>query len=467
MKGMKFKKIFTCTMAAVFLAASDGWTVGEVSNEVLNEMKELRNIIVDLKNTVERQNEKIARLEKRQADIQVPISSQPEAEANKWLKDLKFGGDFRLRYEGFDFTSGNPAETDPRNRFRFRLRYGFEKKFSDEFKIGFAMASGEQVGGTNVDPTSTNVSFDNLFNFKDIFIEKAYATYLPQWAKAGPVEGLEITGGKFTNPFERGSSDIIWDRDVKPEGLYEKLDFKLIQSDDLDVNAFLTAGQFILEEDGTLGSGTIGGDAELFAFQLGVNPVVHTPFLERPVDITQAVSFYSYPEFASQSNFLINGTSLARGNSNAAGSAAELDAGDFQVIESYTELAVFPYGFPARFYFDIAANPADDTSGNTIVDENLAYALGVRLGGLSKKGDWELSYAYKYIDANAVVGAFNDSDFGLGHSGKRGNVFKLGYALTDNLTLNGAAFFVENSNDIAGLRDEQQRRFQADLSWKF
>ena len=85
-----------------------------------------------------------------------------------------------------------------------------------------------------------------------------------------------------------------------------------------------------------------------------------------------------------------------------------------------------------------------------------------------EKGDWELGLAYKRIEPESVVGAFNDSDFGLGHSGKRGSVFKLGYALTDSITLGGAAFFVNNlTTGTGGVRDEEQRRFQLDLAWKF
>ena len=87
-----------------------------------------------------------------------------------------------------------------------------------------------------------------------------------------------------------------------------------------------------------------------------------------------------------------------------------------------------------------------------------------------KKGDWEVSYAYKRIEYESVVGAFNDSDFGLGHSGKQGSVIKAGFALTYNITLNSAMFFVNNTglgNAAAGIRDERQNRFQVDLVWKF
>ena len=170
------------------------------------------------------------------------------------------------------------------------------------------------------------------------------------------------------------------------------------------------------------------------------------------------------------SNFLVGGTSLSRGNSNFTGATTELDARKFDVIEYFTELSLYPFPFmenvPLKPFFDIAHNTTARDS--TQDDETWAWAFGAKLGGIAKKGDWELSYAYKRIENDAVVGAFNDSDFGNGHAGKRGNAFKLGYALTDNIQVNGAAFFVNNLTiGTGGVLDEEQRRFQADVVWKF
>jgi len=484
MRFKKFALIAVLIVANAGTGASADVDQSAVISELVKEIREMKKILV-------KQEEKIKALEIKAPqsgesatsgaqEATPPMSDYEYNErlntalggANKWLKDLKFSGDLRLRYEGQDFTSGNPAETDPRNRFRFRLRYGFEKTFNEQMKVGFAMASGEQTGGTNVDPTATNVTFDNLFNFKDIFIEKAYATYTPNWAKIGPIEKLEITLGKANNPFELGSSEMVWDRDVKPEGAYEKINIKLINSDNFDLNAYLLGAQYILDEDAVLGSGNLAsGDSELFAAQLGVNPVFYTPFLQRPVDILQAVSFYAYPEYAQNFNFTIGGaagTSLARGNPNVVGNASELDARSFEVVESFTEMAVYPYGLPLRFFCDLAVNANAAASAPSVTGGDFAYAFGTRVGALSKKGDWELRYEYRYLGANALVGAFTDSDFGLGGVGKQGNVFKLAYQLTDNLILASSAYFVDNLNaGTAGIRDEQQRRFQLDLVWKF
>ena len=87
---------------------------------------------------------------------------------------------------------------------------------------------------------------------------------------------------------------------------------------------------------------------------------------------------------------MIGATSLERGNTNADGVATELDAGKFKVIESYSEMAVYPWGMPVRFHLDLAGNPADVSS--IVQDENFAYGFGVKLGNLAKKGGWQASY---------------------------------------------------------------------------
>ena len=463
--------------------------------QLITLVNELQKQMVQMQKTIDQQSDKIRNIEKREPQIQVAGPSSAEAAkpvpmsdydfnqmldtatggAQKWLKDLKFSGDLRLRYDGFNYGSGSPSVSDDRNRFRYRLRYGFEKTFNQDMKAGFEMASGEYptIAGTSLgsqavhaDPTAANTSFDNNFNFKPIYIERAYGTYTPHFlAKKGILNKTEITGGKMNNPFEKGSTDMIWDRDVKPEGVYEKADFKLLDTPDLKFNSYFTAGQFVLDEDAST-----GGDANLFAYQLGLNPVIYTSLFERPIDILQAFSYYGYPGYARKSNFIIGGTSLARGNANIDNNPAELDAGQFNVFESYSEVAIYPQGLPVRFHMDLAGNPSADPQDPSITggSENFAAGFGVKLGSVVKKGDWELGYQYKRIPANAVVGAFTDSDFGDGHADKAGSVIKAAYAITDAITLNGTMFFVHNLNaGTAGVIDQNQDRFQVDLSWKF
>ncbi|HTL46671.1 MAG TPA: putative porin, partial [Verrucomicrobiae bacterium] len=456
---------------------------------LMDMVKNMQSQMNEMAKTIRWQGEKIQDLESHQGGAAVsgapetPASpvmmtesnfnsmlDQATGGASKWIKDLKFSGDLRLRYEGFHYNSGNPSETDDRNRFRYRLRYGFEKKMNDQMNIGFFMASGEQSAGANNDPNSTNTTFDNNFNFKPIFIERAWATYKPKFlSNIGPLKTSEITAGKMANPFEKGSSDIIWDRDIRPEGVYEKFDFMPIDSEDFGLDAYATTGQFILDEDAT-----VGGDANLFAYQVGLQPSFRV--MDTPVKWLHAFSLYNFNNYARMSNFLTGGgASLARTNPNVDSLSTELDAGEFNVIEYYSEIG-FPtiHSLPFTGYLDLAGNvsdAADGFHGATIEhsgESDFAWALGLKLGSVKKKHDWELGYQYKVIGVNAVPAAFNDSDFGDGFTGRRGSVLKLGYGITDSLTFGTSMYFVDNLNaGTAGILDQQQRRLQVDLAWKF
>lgn len=484
-KNIKFLvslAVLTGFLFSTTFAYADETQLMSVIESMQKQMKEMQKLI-------EQQNVKITGLEQRQPQIDISKAPAQSAEpaqmsdkdfndrlgsalggAEKWLKDLKFGGDLRLRYEAFA-NKGVYPDAD-RNRFRFRLRYGFEKKILNDLKIGFSMASGEKTTNTghNGDPTSTNQTLGNLADFKNIWIEKAYASYAPTWTQWGPIAGTEITGGKFTNPFEKGSSDLIWDRDLKPEGAYEKMDFKLWDTDNVKVKGYATVGQYILQENAA-----IDKDSEMFGYQLGINPIIYTPFTERPVEALSALSYYDYYHYDRNLSWRIDqstsGQSLANGNSVC--SSTQLCTG-FRVWDYYAELALYPFGIPFRPFGEYAYNT---NAGQSMRSRN-AWSIGTKFGKSAKKGDWEISYAYKYIGADSVPGAFNDSDFGYrGYSGNKGHVVKLAYNLTDNFVLNAAAWYVRNL-DIGQVLDptattgqpiksEEQLRFQLDTVYKF
>ena len=143
------------------------------------------------------------------------------------------------------------------------------------------------------------------------------------------------------------------------------------------------------------------GDSELYAFQAGIDAGFATEFFECPIGWLSAFSFYNYSDFAENSNFLIGTTSLARGNSNFIGASTELDADEFDVIEFYNEMSLYPFGnsIPLKPFVDVAHNISVNVT--TQDDETWAWALGGKIGSIAKKGDWELSYAYKRIEANS------------------------------------------------------------------
>src|SRR3989338_162845 len=325
--------------------------------QIFEMVKSMQKKMEDMQKTIYQQDQKISQLENRTPSITTaPAVHEPNIppqmtnadfsdkldnymggkDASKWLKGLKYGGDMRLRWESVNYAKGNPSHSGNENRARFRLRFGLEKKFNPDMKVGFRLASGQLT-----DPTSTNQTLTGNFNNKVIDIDRAYAIYTPNWAKVGPVSKLEIGGGKFANPFTRGSTDIIWDDDINPEGAYEMVDTKFIDTENLGVKAFATAGQLILRE--TAHNTSSAANSELFAFQVGLTPEFKA--FDKPVQLLNAISFYNYSDYAHQSTFAAanSGASLAGGNPNVDGDATALDANQFKVIEIYNSAEFKPF----------------------------------------------------------------------------------------------------------------------------
>ena len=390
-----------------------------------------------------------------------------------WLKGTKPVGDIRLRMENFARTGTGKVD---QNRFRLRLRWGLEKNFNDDWKAGFRLATGardttQSSGTTNDtsigiadDPTSTNQTFTDKFNLKDIFIENAWASYTPSWAKnLGPIRGMEIKAGKVELPWKNYSTSIVWDGDVTPEGAQEKIDIGLYEGEGRlkDVQFTGLFGQWILNETASL-----EGDQEMYSYT-GALESQWDLGLPKTTKFTSAFNFFDYVDI--QDNILVGNTNRARGN-DVSGSTLLVD--DWNIAEWYNEFNFRESWLlhkDLKFFADAALNTNgdignDSPAGVKHIDERNAYSFGAKLGSAKKKGDWELAYQYFRIERNSTLGLFSESDLGVGHNNHTGSKISTAYGLTDNLALNFTAWFV---NDLSNeSNDEYVARFQSDLVWK-
>ncbi|MGH9551608.1 MAG: putative porin, partial [Terriglobales bacterium] len=120
---------------------------------------------------------------------------------------LKLSGDLRLRFEPF-FGGGAANATTPEARFRerYRLRFNVASKITNDFAVGFSIASGD-LG----DPISTNSTETGFFTRKPLAIDKAFGVYNPHYFKP-----FTLTVGKFGYTWQR--TELTWDNDLNPEG---------------------------------------------------------------------------------------------------------------------------------------------------------------------------------------------------------------------------------------------------------
>ncbi|MBL4773536.1 MAG: putative porin, partial [Alcanivoracaceae bacterium] len=76
-----------------------------------------------------------------------------------------------------------------------------------------------------------------------------------------------------------------------------------------------------------------------------------------------------------------------------------------------------------------------------------------------------LGYAYLDIEADAVYGLFNDSDFGGGNTDSKGHLLRAGYGLKKNTSL--ALTYIDSEVDQSKTTQTDYDRLQLDFIVKF
>ncbi len=373
--------------------------------------------IAMLKEQLKLLTQKIEKLETKtnnnEAEVKKVAEAKAEAKSDNWADRITFSGDLRDRFEYID-ERGKDVRT--RNRIRFRL--GATAKVNDDLKVGFRLASGGE------DPTSTNQTLDGAFSTKGIQLDLAYFDYKLN-------DALTLTGGKMKKPFYIPSkTPVFWDGDLNPEG-------------------------FALSYDNDGWMGTLVGfsvderkadtDALLFGGQM-----VKTFDLDGNT-LTAGVGYYDYQKLQG-STPLFDGK--ARGNTLDANGQI---ANDFNIVEGLveyqTKLASQPFSVFGTYY------------QNTEADLDTGFALGFGLGKVKDAGSWSIGYSYLDLEADAVYGLFNDSDFAGGETDSKGHILKAGYGLRKNMSL--GMTYISSEQDQSKATQTDYDRLQMDLKIKF
>ncbi len=346
-----------------------------------------------------------------------------------WLDGLKFYGDLRLRMQAdkSDKSGGD------RNRARFRLRFGFEKRFSDEWLIGFRLASGDTS-----EPTSTNASMGGAFSEKDVWIDLAYATYTPQ-----SVPGLLVTMGKIKNPLVHTA--MTWDSDVNPEGIAGLYSFGRGA-----FKPFVAAGWFLGFESGST------HDVTLFALQGGF-----VWQMSKTQKWTSAVTWYDWEDVGTFNT--INTTDY--GNSSGVGGFRTINFTNKYAFAVRCPCSKTRQPIPMLATLDLIYNTADEETAARWKGNNFGLTAEIKAGQNKKKGDFSASYAYFYIEPNATPGYFADSD--RGHANSQGHVIALTYNVLDAMTVRGKVFLTQPVVVPIGTSKDKDISARLELLWKF
>ncbi|NCF45549.1 MAG: hypothetical protein GWP70_12130 [Proteobacteria bacterium] len=382
--------------------------------------------IAALRAQLEAISERLERLEaQQQASLEVSASTAPAvqataeqvaeakiAAANTLDRSISYDADFRYRFESFDI-----QDTPARHRNRVRARVGIKAPVTATTLLGFGLASGSD------DPVSSHQSLGDDFSSKQVNIDQAYLRWQPT------AQGMDVFAGKFKNPLYRaGGSGLLWDGDLRPEGVAVKY-----ARDDLFVNAL---GTWINESKS-------GDDVLLLGAQLGLQKSILSN-----ASLTTGVGYYQYTGIENSAELMPE-----KSGGNRLTAEGRYVSG-FDLLEGFAQLKFPTASGSTTLYGSYVQNLAAS-------DYDTGYILGAKLG----IGDWSMGWAYQELEADAVYAILTDSDFAGGGTDSQGHKLSASYSLNKKVKLGATLFLNDRDRDLGN--DEDYQRLMLDLVVKY
>jgi hypothetical protein len=365
-----------------------------------------------------------------------------------------------------------------RNRFRLRARLGADADLGDGWTAGIRIATGE-----NDSPVSENQSLGAANNGQGGNFSK-YAIWLDRaWIgfDIAPMDKLSLAlkFGRFDNPFF--TTPLIWADDIGMDGVMASANYKF----DNGLTPFLTVvGSPIFDTDFNFASNQpdkfSSEDKYMLAVQGGTAYRFNSDYsgklalanyaftnvqgkLSAPCVVLSAADSCSTddlrPSFAQNGNTYMALRDIVPTTANGEGTTdqfqyfglasrfdelaltGEVDVDNFDPVaiwmtgEYVRNVAFNKTAIEASAVNNRGATSANNTLGDFAGGDS-GYYVNASVGQkqLKQRWDWNASLGYRYIESDAVIDAFNDSDFGLGGTNLKG------YTLRGNLALSPAVW---------------------------
>jgi hypothetical protein len=415
----------------------------------------------------------------------------------------------------YDISSANPFSvplyntTQDRNRARLRARLGMDADLYEGFSAGLRIGT-----GSDASPVSTNQTLGGSggnFSKYSLWLDRAFMKFEPfksPWlaGQADP-STLAVTVGRFDNPFW-SPTDLVWDGDLGFDGVAVQARHELTP----DLTVFGTAGAFpifntSLDFSSTEAVKYNSDDKYLLAGQVGVKwrpaPLIGVTFaagvfdfdnvqgkLSAPCDLSvmkNCSTDATRPSFAQKGNSYTYLRDIVPTAENGFGRTGQEQY--FGLVSQYRPVVIsgrveFSHFDPVHITFDgeyvwntafnrgnmerLAINNRRGTPDGSLGAFNggaMGWLGRVTLGNtkLAQFGDWNVHAGYKYLESDAVLDAFADSDFGLGGTNLKGFFVGGNFALSQNVTASAKWM---SANSIGGAPYAVDL-FQLDLSAKF
>jgi hypothetical protein len=344
-----------------------------------------------------------------------------------------------------------------RDRLRVRMRLGANIDLGQNFTSGVRLAT-----GSDDTPTSENQTLGaangqgGYFSKYQVWLDRAFLRYdVPTSGK----DNASVTIGRFDNPFY--GTTMVWSNDLAFDGAVAKGSYEVAPG----VTPFLTAGAFpVFNTDFNFSTNDTSKftseDKYLFGIQGGTKWQINKDVsvtgaaalydfeniqgdISDPIDVQDAAGDVAGSTDDSRPSFAQNGNTYIALR-NYVGSAASGQyqqqyfglASKFQVFSLYGQLDYshfdpFHISLTGEFIENVAfdrsaieaAGPASDpgpqnntysSSPNSFYGGNIGYLVHMDFGKpvIEDLWDWNVRLSYRYVQTDATVDAFTDSDFG-------------------------------------------------------
>lgn len=382
----------------------------------------------------------------------------------EWSQRIKLSGDLRVRYEKdfFDPQNGityNPSTSNPlqtlnttvdRQALKLRARLAVDAKVGDDFQVGLGLAT--DTNRSPGSPVSTNATLGDAFNKKAIALDKAYLKWSPD-------PSFAAWAGRFPAPWY--STDLVWDPDINFDGV--ALQFRPQVT--AQWGLLLTTGIFPVQEvelsqnDKWLFGSQIGaqyGRDERFGAKFAV---AYYDFMNTVGQMNDAslpgAKDWTAPAFQQKGNTLMNIEPVGTPAKYAYASAfrevnlnGSLDLGYWHPVHvvlaaDYVNNLGFKLG-------DVTARVGVGPDLQPVTrKETEGFQAGISVGypQVQELGEWKGVFSYKYLERDAVMDAFTDSDFHLGGTNAKGWITGLDLGLAKDVWLSTRWF---SANEISG-----------------
>lgn len=456
------------------------------------------------------------------AEISAELAAQARAEGwgttrdlPGWIGKYEIFGDLRTRYDGTFFSDGNDntgafpnfnaintgspfdisgTQFSPqhnvdqdRDRIRFRGRIGAGITLEEGFSAGLRLATGDGAS-----PVSTNQTFGSSggnFSKYNVWLDRGFLTWHHEEPDAWQ---LDLHAGRFDNPFF--ASDVLWDDDVGLDGFAAKTKFGIADN----IGGFFTAGAFpIFNTDFNFATNRPdkfeSTDKWLYGAQAGIEWKItdglnakfavayhdfrgvqgkrSTPYI--PLSSGDAGDTdATRPSFAQKGNTYIPLRNIIPDASNDFGTRNQFQyfglASPFRNISVTGKLDYDGYEpFRISLMGEYIKNIAYERNRLAVTDYGGDNAFFVNLTAgkpaLDQRGDWAAFLGYRYVESDAVMDAFTDSDFGGGGTNVKGFTIGSVYALSPSVRL-GARWMSSDQVDGPTLKSDV---LQIDINAKF